>query len=102
MESYPQGQGAAADLVWPSKIPHGQRSAIEHYLKANTSKNPQQLLDELEGVMRDELVRDPVAFFLHIAQQQAAGKFLPSHAHRVQVEREGQELERELRERTNA
>jgi len=93
-------QGAAApDLIWPHNLPHGQRAAIEHYLKANPSSNSQQqLLDELEGVMRENAVRDPVAFFLHIAKQQAAGKFLPSHAHRVQVEREGADIERELRE----
>lgn len=92
---------AAADLIWPQHLPKGQQAAIEHYLRANPSANTQVLLDELSGVMRDEALRDPVAFFLHIAKQQAVGKFLPSHAHRVQVEREGEAVERALRAHPN-
>lgn len=97
-----QQHGAGAALHWPPKIPTAQRSAIEAYMRKHPNCHAQQLLDELQGIMASKRVGDPMALFLHLAKAQTEDRWIPSHAHRVQLEREGEQARRQLQEEDHA
>lgn len=65
---------------------------METYLKGLSPTAAQLLLDELAGLLQQGMagktVRDPMAVFAVLARQNDDGKFVPSHAHRIQAERE--------------
>ena len=56
----------------------------------------QELLDELTGIMATKGSSNPLGLLKTLARQAADGEFIASHAPRIQVEREGQQLKVEL------
>jgi hypothetical protein len=92
-ESKPVDKSAAAaagrKLLYPPKLSGAQQEAMRPYLETLTPRTAQNLLDELEGIMREQSIRDPMAMFASLTRQLEDGSFMPSHAHQIQVEREG-------------
>lgn len=83
---------AGGKLLYPPNLSSAQQHAMESYLKGLSPRAAQLLLDELAGLlkagMNGKAVRDPMAVFAVLARQNDDGKFVPSHAHRIQAERE--------------
>lgn len=94
----PQAGAAAKSLTYPGKLADGQRSAVDTIVRKLDRVGAQLVLDELEGAMRygRRTVADPLALLKNFAKQQADGAFVPSHAHRIQAEREGEQVAREV------
>lgn len=91
-----KGNGAAAaELIFPPKFSAAQCDAAAPLFNGNS--NPQVVLDELQGVMERENVRDPVAMLVSLLRQQREGTFVPSHAHRIEAQREGESVRREVK-----
>jgi len=86
----PEKQTAAAALIYPAKLSGpGQRAAV--LLLKNSPHGDvteQELLDEVHGIMQTRGARNPLALLKYLADQAAAGTFIPSHADRVAAERE--------------
>lgn len=85
---------AAAVLIYPEKLTHADRQAVGEMLTGQP--RAQEILDELKGKMDAEPVRNPMALLKNFVEQAAVGKFVPTHAPRVQVERELQQIDGEL------
>jgi len=79
---------AGRKLLYPQRLSSAQQEAMRPYLEAISPREAQNLLDELEGILREKSVRDPMAMFAGLTRQLEAGTFVPSHAHRIQAERE--------------
>lgn len=91
-KSRPAAAAADGKLLYPPNLSSAQQHSMEAYLKTLSPRAAQLLLDELAGLlehgMNGKSVRDPIAVFAVLARQNDDGKFVPSHAHRVQAERE--------------
>lgn len=81
---------AARKLIYPPNLSTAQQDTIGTYLKTLSHQTAQLILDELAGILASKSVRDPMAMFAHLVRQNDDGELVPSHAHRVQAEREGQ------------
>ncbi len=90
--SRPAAAAGIGKLLYPPNLSAAQQHAMDAYLKGLSPRAAQLLLDELAGLLErginGKAVRDPMAVFASLARQNDDGKFVPSHAHRVQAERE--------------
>jgi len=86
---------AAFSLIFPEKFSNAERESAVHILA--DCPQAQLLLDELEGLLQRNGVRDPMAMLLTLIGQQREGRFVASHAYRVQAEREGRTASAEVR-----
>lgn len=85
---------AAAGWIYPEQLTHADRSTIAERL--NGHPRGQLYLDELAGVIQTKGARNPVGLLVSFIDRDSKGQFTPSHAARVQVEREAYQAQREL------
>ncbi len=97
-DSYaPAAFAAAADLKFPIQLPASDCEAARTMLTGNPKA--QQILDELSGIMSSPRgANNPMALLRTLCSQAKAEKFTPTHAHRVQAEREHAQVQIELRQ----
>lgn len=86
---------AASSLIFPGKLSSSQRETVIPILQEGTTR-PQLLLDELQGMIEVGKANDPVAVLLELLKQEREKRFVPSHAHRVEAERELAQTQREV------
>ncbi len=81
-------------LVYPSKLADGQRADVDRAVAELDQREAQLVVDELEGAMRygRKPIAEPIAFLRSLVHQYRAGRFVSSHAARVQIEREGDQV----------
>lgn len=99
--SPPTPHAAAAlheNLIYPARLAHGQRMTVDRIVSGLSKEDAQLVLDELDGASRygRTRVEDPMAFLITLVSQCRNGTFAPSHANRVQAEREEQQVKREV------
>lgn len=89
------GAAAASSLIFPEKLSTAERDSAADLLVDNPQA--QNILDELQGVIASKNgCRDPMALLVTFIRQAHAGQFACSHAPRIQAEREGQLVKREV------
>lgn len=92
------GNGAAAAasaLIFPEKLSSSDAGAAAALLV--DIDNPQVILDELEGVITSTAgCRNPMGLLKDLIAQKRRGEFIPSHAHRIEAEREHRQVVREV------
>lgn len=95
---HPQPAAVEKKLVYPSKLADGQRTDVDRAVVHLEDGGAQLVVDELEGAMRygSKPVRDPLALLRHIVEEYRAGRFVFSHALRVQAEREARQIHEEV------
>lgn len=91
---------AAADFIFPSNFSSAQQDAVRQLLNGNPAA--QLILDELQGRFEINTVRDPVAMLVSLVRQVRENTFIPSHAHRVEAEREGVRVTQEVKAKSGA
>lgn len=96
----PRAAAAAVEkkLVYPSKLADGQRADVARAVADLDERGAQLVVDELEGAMRygRKPVGEPIALLRSLVDQYRSGRFVSSHAARVQIEREGHQAKAEV------
>jgi hypothetical protein len=85
------------NLIYPDKLLPGEKQTAKQLLHG--SHNPQILLDELAGQMRDGHVKNALGYLRTLKIRQQAGTFIPEHAHRIEAERKHRQEILEQRKR---
>lgn len=86
---------AASALIFPEKLSSSDTGAAAALLV--DIDNPQVILDELEGIITSATgCRNAMGLLKDLIAQKRRGEFIPSHAHRIEAEREHRQIVREV------
>ena len=90
---------AATPTIYPRGLSSSQIEQISRTINGNPAR--QKVLDELAGIMQTKSVKSPLALLTTLLRQVEQNAFIPSHADRVQAERELDQAQAELKRATH-